>query len=106
MYLVICQMELDKHCSDPESARCLLLIYQHLKRHCLHLVSRLHHLGSRLQTLLTASEEREVTQHVYELMEAEVELQEEGREALLKEIGDNPRCVLATINSKLTLKLY
>ena len=65
-------------------------------RNCLH-VSRLLHLGSRLQTLLTASEEREVTQHVYELMEAEEELEKEeaeGREALLKEICDNPRCLL------------
>ena len=66
-------------------------------RNCLHVVSRLLHLGSRLQTLLTASEEREVTQHVYELMEAEEELEKEeaeGREALLKEICDNPRCLL------------
>ena len=32
VYLVICQMELDKHCSESDSARCLLLIiYQHLE---------------------------------------------------------------------------
>lgn len=51
-------------------------------------------LGSLLQPLLTASEEREVTQHVYELMgEAGCDDQERGdREGLLREIGDNPRC--------------
>ena len=50
-------------------------------------------LGSRLQTLLTASEEREVTQHVYEMMEAGEELEEveEDRERLLRRIGDSPR---------------
>ena len=32
VYLVICQMELDKHCSESDSARCLLkIIYQHLE---------------------------------------------------------------------------
>ena len=52
------------------------------------------HLGSRLGPLLTASEEREVTQHVYELMgEAGCEDPERrDREGLLREIGDNPRC--------------
>ena len=54
------------------------------------------HLGSRLQPLLTASEEREVTQHVYELMMAEeqegrVEQEEEDRVEILREISDNPR---------------
>ena len=52
------------------------------------------YLGARLQTLLTASEEREVTQHVYEMMEAGEEIEEEeDRQRLLREIGDNPRCV-------------
>ena len=57
-------------------------------------VSRLRHLGSRLQPLLTASEEREVTQHVYELMMAGEELREEeegDRVQILREISDNPR---------------
>ena len=50
-------------------------------------------LGSLLQPLLTASEEREVTQHVYELMgEAGSEEERGDREGLLREIGDNPRC--------------
>ena len=54
------------------------------------------HLGSRLQPLLTASEEREVTQHVYELMMAEEQEQEEegekgDRVEILREISDNPR---------------
>ena len=56
-------------------------------------LSRLRQLGSRLEPLLTASEEREVTQHVYELMGAAgPEDQERGdREGLLRQIGDNPR---------------
>ena len=56
-------------------------------------LSRLRQLGSRLEPLLTASEEREVTQHVYELMgEAGPEDQGRGdREGLLRQSGDNPR---------------
>ena len=63
-------------------------------------------LGSRLQLLLTASEEREVIQHVYELMEIEgsrgedseedtegdvVVVREDDRLGLLREISSNPR---------------
>ena len=43
---------------------------------------------------MTASEEREVTQHVYELMMAGEELREEeegDRVQILREISDNPR---------------